>query len=175
MKKPVPYSRFAILCILLIILGVLIILQTKTLREEPGKVIVPEKKEAFSIFIPGNSGKLAKKTFEINVSMPEREKAELIIKTLKKEKAVPEKLSLNEFIIDTDGIIYLNLSQDIKNGMMSTRNEIHVIYGIVNSFLSCFKDAKKVQLLVNGQALYTIGGQLYTYMPIEFNNQLLED
>ena len=149
-------------------------MQIKTLKVEPGKVITPEKKETTFIYIPGDTGKLVKKSIEIKVSLPEREKAELIMSSLKKEKAVPEKLSLHEFIIDTDGTMFLNLSHDINNDTVNTNN-INVIYGIVNSFLSCFKDAKRVQILVNGQALYTIGGQLYTYTPIEFNNQLLED
>jgi len=46
---------------------------------------------------------------------------------------------------------------------------------MVNSFLLSLKDAKKVQILVEGQPIYTLNGTVYTYKPIEFNKYVMED
>ncbi len=50
-----------------------------------------------------------------------------------------------------------------------------VVYSLVNSFATSFKDVRKVQLLVEGEPIYTIAGLVYTYMPLEFNRELMED
>ena len=48
-------------------------------------------------------------------------------------------------------------------------------YGIVNSFIESFHNVKKVQMLVEGQPVYTRSGVLYLFSPLEFNKELLED
>ena len=71
--------------------------------------------------------------------------------------------------------MYLNLSHDIKDEEMGTIEEITIVYSIVNSFLSNFKSAKKIQLLIEGQVFHTLNGLLYTYNPLEFNTNLVEE
>jgi hypothetical protein len=175
MNGRLPYGKLVILCILLAVLGVIILAQWNSQNVEPQKPVVVQEKATLSLFVPAAPEKLAKKIVDIRGPVSDREKADLIVKELKREKAVPEKLSLYDFAADAEGTIYLNLSQEIKSEKMGSMREITVVYSIINSFLSNFKDTKKVQLLMEGQGLYTISGTLFTYLPIEFNNQLMED
>ncbi len=137
-------------------------------------VAIPQK-ESLTVFIPAAGGRLTKKMVELKNGLSEKDKAAIIVAELKKEKAVPENLSLHESATDAEGIMYLNFSQELKSAKANPLNEITTVYSLVNSFLSNFAEAKSVQILVEGQALYTINGLLYTYAPIEFNNQLVEE
>ena len=118
---------------------------------------------------------LKKKTVEIGNDVPEKARAEIILAELKKEKAVRETLAIRDVATDSEGIMYLNLSHDIKTDEMGTPEEITTLYSIVNSFLSNFKNSKRIQFLIEGQALHTLNGLVYTYDPIEFNNNLVEE
>jgi len=82
---------------------------------------------------------------------------------------------LNDLVIDSDGILYLNFSKDILEKQTTAMMEIMKTFSIVNSFLGTFRNANKVQLLVEGQPVYTLNGTVYTYKPLEFNQDLLED
>jgi hypothetical protein len=175
MNPRLPYGKLIILVVLLAVLGALVLVQWNMRTAEPGKPVVVQEKATLSIFVPDLQGKLIRKTVEIKGPLPDREKADFIFRELKGEKVVPEKLSLYEFAADSEGTIYLNLSQDIKSEKIRPTKEIGLVFSIVNSFLSTFKDAKKVQLLVEGEGIYTTGGLLFTYLPLEFNNQLTED
>jgi hypothetical protein len=177
LNKPISARMLITIFILLALLIVLIIIiHKKILRNlEPQGYIISIKKDTMSIFIPTSQEKLGKKTLEIKGGLSEREKADIIIKELKKEKCVSDKLMLHELAIDQDGIMYLNFSKEILDTKTRGVSEITMVYTIVNSFLSNFGNAKKVQLLIEGQPVYTINGLIYTYMPIEFNQTLLED
>ena len=50
-----------------------------------------------------------------------------------------------------------------------------MIYSLVNSFIESFRDAKRVQLLVEGQPVYTRSGLLYVFEPLQFNKDVLEE
>ena len=76
---------------------------------------------------------------------------------------------------NTEATIYLNLSRDVLGDKTSPAKEITKVYSMVNSFLLSLKDAKKVQILVEGQPVYTLNGTVYIYKPIEFNKYVMED
>ena len=175
MRRPVPYRKLIILFILLAIFCGLLISQVILRKGTPGKPVAASKNEALIIFLPGSEGKLKKKNVEIKEDIPDKEKADMIMRELRKGNAVPENLSVYNIAIDTDGVMYLNLSHGIKVENGDPKAEIALVYAIVDSFLSNFRGAKGVQLLVEGEALHTINGLLYTYMPMEFNNQIVED
>ena len=127
------------------------------------------------MYVSETEGMLKKKSVELKNNLPPRAKADLILSELKKEQAVPEKLTLHEMAVDEEGVIYLNFSQDLKAEKASPLSEIATVYSIVNSFLANFKGSKSVQLLVEGEPVYTVSGLLYTYEPLEFNNQIVEE
>jgi hypothetical protein len=67
------------------------------------------------------------------------------------------------------------LSREFVEDRPKSPNEIAMVYSLVNSLVSGFKNSKRVQLLVEGRALPTVDGTVYTYLPLEFNNDLVEE
>ena len=175
-KKP-SGKRLIILLILLAVFVVIMIFSKhiRLWQRESFIDIIPFEKSEIIICFSKNTEKLEKKILEVKKGVPEKERAHIIIRELKKEKNIPEKTSLYEFASDGDGTIYLNLSKDILEEKADPSQEITTIYSIVNSFLLSFKDSKKVQLLVEGQPVYTINGTVYIYKPIEYNEYVMED
>ncbi len=126
------------------------------------------------VFVPGNQGKLVKKTVEVQKQLPDKAKADAIIRELKEGRSVPDRLRLYEMAVGEDGVLYLNLSKEFFDPGSPAR-EVAMVYSIVDSFLASFPKAKRVQLLVEGAPVYTRSGFLYILEPLEFNKELLED
>jgi len=137
--------------------------------------ITPFEKSEIIVCFSKNMHKLEQKTLEAKKGIPDKEKARIIIRELKKEGAIPENTVLHDFMPDTEGTLYLNLSKNISEDKQDSAKEIMTVYSIVNSFLLTFKDARKVQLLIEGQPVYTLNGTIYTYKPFEFNKHIMED
>jgi hypothetical protein len=142
---------------------------------QPNAAITFLPRDKVFVYSPLKEGKLGKKVIHTRTGTPDREKADTIIQVLKRDGCLPENVALYEFVIDGNGTMYLNFSKDLRHTRLSTIQEIHTTYGIVNSFLGTFTDATRVQILVEGEPVYTLNGLIYTYNPIEFNKQLLED
>jgi hypothetical protein len=176
MKIPLTYRHYIILSglVVVVLAGLFVAQKAMRGREAPGLPAAP-KKETVTIFLPAREGHLVRKTTDTKESIPAREKADVIMRELRMGNAVPDKLTLHEFSLSGDGVLYLNLSQDIKSEKMNAASEITTVYAIIDSFLANFREARSVQILVDGQALHTINGVLYTYAPMELNNQLTEE
>jgi len=71
-------------------------------------------------------------------------------------------------------VLYLNVSKEFLDRSTPER-EITMTYGLVNSFIETFRDAKSVQLLVEGEPVYTRSGLLYIFEPLQFNKDTLEE
>jgi hypothetical protein len=136
---------------------------------------VTAQKETIRLFSPLSKIKLGGRVLEIRSDMPDKEKADLILRELKKDKAISPAVQLRDVAIGVDGVLYLNLSRNLTEAHPGAPSEIIVVYSLVNSFASSFKDVRKVQLLLDGEPAYTIGGVVYTYLPLEFNKDLMED
>ncbi len=137
--------------------------------------LVPFEKSEIFICYSKNTGRLEKKTLEVKKGVPDTERANIIIRELKKEKNIPEKALLYDFATSADETIYLNLSRDIIDEKPDPSREIIMVYSLVNSFLVNFKDSRRIHLLVEGKPVYTINGTVYTYKPLEFNNYIMEE
>jgi hypothetical protein len=148
-------------------------LNADTSPQQKGSVAVA--KEALHVFFPLNKIKLGRRVIEIRSDTPDRERADLILKELKKAKSINPGVQLREVATGIDGVLYLNLSKNLTETLPGAPPEIIMVYALVNSFATSFKDVRKVQLLVEGEPVYTIGGLLYTYLPLEFNKDLMED
>ena len=173
--NPKRNKRLIILFALILVLVIVLMYNRDMRRIETAKRVVPEEKNEVTIFFPANQQRLTQKFAEIKKGLGEQERAEAIIKELKKEKVVGTNLVLQDFMTDSDGIVYINMSHDIIEEKKSSFEEILMVHAITNSFLANYKDTKKVQLLVEGRPVYTINGVVYTYKPIEFNKELLEE
>ncbi|HOE18156.1 MAG TPA: GerMN domain-containing protein [Syntrophorhabdaceae bacterium] len=172
-QKPVR-TVFIILLATVVTIAVLITGYRMKVAMEPQVPLAVSDTQIVSIFFPSQD-KVIEKRLDVRSNISNQEKAEMIINKLKQEKYLPQGLMLYEAATDTDGIMYVNVSRDLVDSRPSTMKEILTVYSIVHSFLATFKEAQKILLLVDGQPLYTVGGTLYTYKPIEFNPDLLED
>jgi len=148
-------------------------LQATTDQQQRGTVTA--QKEALHVFFPLGKTKLVRRVLELRADVPDREKADLLLKELKKEKAINPGVQLRDVAVGIDSVLYLNLSKNLTEGQPTGAPEIVMVYAIVNSFVTSFKDVRKVQFLVDGEAPFTVGGLVYTYLPLEFNRDLMED
>ncbi len=141
-------------------------------QELPVPVI---RKETITLYIPSGQNKLIEKKIDMTGSFSDKAKGDLIIKKLKELKIIPEEVVLNDIAVDYESTLYLNFSNIVSEKPMSAMAEILKTFSIVNSFLGTFKNTNKVQLLADGQPVYTLNGAVYVYKPLEFNKDLLED
>ncbi len=142
---------------------------------KPPQTVVVEETSELKIYYPSPPAKLGVKGVPVKNTLTDREKADAIISGLRDGKTIPETLALIDFGTDTDGTLILNFTPDIALMKLDPLREIQTVYAIVNSFLANFAKARNVQLLSAGQAFSTINGTVYTYKPMEFNSQILED
>ncbi|MGD0235428.1 MAG: GerMN domain-containing protein [Syntrophorhabdales bacterium] len=136
---------------------------------------ITAQKETIRLFSPVSKIKLANRMVEVRSDITDKEKADLILRELKKDKVISPGVQLRDVAVGLDGVLYLNLSKNLAEVHPGAPPEIVVVYSLVNSFASSFKDVNKVQLLLDGAPVYTIGGVVYTYLPLEFNKDLMED
>ncbi|HOP86407.1 MAG TPA: GerMN domain-containing protein [Syntrophorhabdaceae bacterium] len=176
-KKKKQKKRIIFLLIAIILVGFAIFIRHNQFFNN--NVIVQNKdveaKEELVIFHPDEGLKLAKTTLKLQKGIQEKNRIDLALKTLKELKAIPEGLTLYEFALDERSIIYANFSKHLVEETKEPEKEITVIFSLVNTFLANIPDAKAVQLLIEGQPVYTLNGIIYTYNPIFYNENLLED
>lgn len=145
-------------------------------RPEPMKGTPSVAMDSLYIFIPKDGIKLVQNALEVKSGISEKQKADEIMNELKKQKCVPEKLTLYDFAADDDGVMYLNFSNELLNDKSAgSSREITMVYAITNTFISNFRNINKIQLLVEGHPAETINGVMYIYKPIDFKKDLMED
>jgi hypothetical protein len=130
--------------------------------------------EPISVFFPGENGRLERKIIGAQRQLSERAKADALVRALKESRCIPDRLRLYELAIGQNGVLYLNVSKEFLDRSTPER-EITMTYGLVNSFIETFRDAKSVQLLVEGEPVYTRSGLLYIFEPLQFNKDTLEE
>lgn len=138
------------------------------------KGVAASGKDAVSVFFPDEEGKLQRKMVEVQKELPDKVKGDLLFRELKQERCIPDRLKLYEVAFGENGVLYLNVSREFAEPSTTTK-EMTMTYGIVNSFIESFKNVKSVQLLVEGQPVYTKSGLLYLYAPLQFNREMLEE
>lgn len=174
--KRINYKRLAIICLPLVIITALFVYYFQYMAEtQPKKQVVKTEKNTVSLLFPGKDGRFFEKAIEIDNTATLKDKGATIISELKKARLVSEGLLLQELVIDNEGVIYLNFTKEILQGVADKNDDIGTVYAIVNSFLASFRFTKKVQLLVDWKPVYTLRGTVYTYLPIEFNKHVMED
>ncbi len=136
--------------------------------------VVTPQEDVVTVFFPNEQGKLEKKVVEVQKQLPDKARGEILFRELKQARCIPDRLKLYELALGEDGVLYLNISKEFTE-RSGTAREMTMTYGIVNSFIESFKNVKSVQLLVEGQPVYTRNGILYLYAPLQFNKDLMED
>lgn len=174
--KPTLYRTFVLLLILVVCasaaLGALLYK-----RQHAGRAVergATADREQVSIFYPDEEGRLKRKVVDVQRQVSDKGRGETVLRELKEARSVPDRLKLHELALGKDGVLYLNLSGEFMD-RNSPEREITVTYSIVNSFIESFRGAKSVQILVEGQPVYTRSGVLYVLEPLNFNRELLEE
>jgi hypothetical protein len=175
-KKPARYRTFVLLLILVVCAsaaaGALVYK-----RQYSGRAIERGEatdKEQVSVFYPDEEGRLRRKVVDVQRQVSDKARGETVLRELKEARSVPDRLKLYELALGKDGVLYLNLSGEFID-KSSPEREITMTYSIVNSFIESFRGAKSVQILVEGQPVYTRSGVLYVLEPLNFNRELLEE
>ncbi len=132
------------------------------------------EKETISVFFSDERGKLGRKTVEVHKQLTDRARADILFRELKEARSIPDRLRLYELAVGQDGVLYLNVSKEFIDPSSPAR-EVPMVYSIVNSFAASFPGARSVQLLVEGEPVYTRSGLLYILKPLQPHNELLED
>ena len=127
-----------------------------------------------SVFFPDDQGKLVRKMVDVRKKLSDKARADTLLSELKDAGTVPDLLRLYEVALGKDGVLYLNLSKEFIDRDTPER-EITMTYGLVDSFIESFPGAQSVQILVEGQPVYTRSGVLYILEPLRFNRELLEE
>ncbi len=134
----------------------------------------PGQKEVISVFFPDEQGKLERKAVEVRKQLSDRARADILFRELKEARSIPDRLRLYELAMGEDGVLYLNVSKELLDPGSPAR-EVAMVYSIVNSFAASFPLVRSVQLLVEGEPVYTRSGFLYILKPLQSNKELLED
>jgi len=161
-----------VVCLAIIVVSVQIYRYIKTTQTT--HYIPATEQMTLTLCVPEYYGKLTQRVVPVQRYGTERQKADILIEQLKKGGYLPEKLVLLDFAIDDNGVLYMNFTKDITGVSIGTR-DVMTAYTLINSFLLNFKNARTVFLLADGQPLHTLGGIVYTYIPLGFNQGLLED
>jgi hypothetical protein len=126
------------------------------------------------VFTPNEQGALERRVVEVQKQLPDKLRGETIFRALKDGRCIPDRLRLYDLAVGLDGVLYLNISKEfIDRG--TPEREITMTYGLVNSFIESFRGARSVQLLIEGEPIYTRSGILYVFKPLQFNKDLLEE
>ena len=76
--------------------------------------------------------------------------------------------------VDESGIAYISLSEQVVSGAPGGSSwELSAVYSIVNSLVRSLPEVKRVQLLVEGQEVESIGGHLDATRPFSFSESVL--
>ncbi len=132
------------------------------------------EKEVISVFFPDEQGKLERKAVEVGKQLSDKARAGILFRELKEARSIPDRLRFYDVAVGAEGVLYLNVSKEFIDPGSPAR-EVAMVYSIVNSFAASFPKVNRVQLLVEGEAIYTRSGLLYTLKPLEYNKELLED
>jgi hypothetical protein len=135
---------------------------------------VESERGTISVFFPDAGGRLAKKTVEVQKQLPDRARADILFRELKEARSIPDRLRLYELAEGENGVLYLNVSKEFLDPESPAR-EVSMVYAIVNSYVASFPHVERVQVLVEGQPVYTRSGLLYIFEPLRPSKELLED
>lgn len=145
------------------------------------KTAQPEvKKISFTVYRPAADGSeklLAEKiTMDDNgKSLPENALIALIERKpadKKMEDIVPENTRVLSLVLDKNGTAYADFSKEIVKHGQGSYNEF-ILTGAIANTLTEFPEIKRVQILVEGKKVTTLGGHIDVEDPLERNKTLL--
>ncbi|PWT90077.1 MAG: hypothetical protein C5B54_07805 [Acidobacteria bacterium] len=83
------------------------------------------------------------------------------------QSTIPDKTQLKDLFITKDGVAYADFSQELAGGMPGgSTAEMNTVFSIVNTLTLNFPQIKRVQILVNDQAVETLSGHVDLSHPL---------
>jgi hypothetical protein len=178
-EKKKTRKFFIIVFIIVIILagGYLAYLSKDLWLAKPQITPTVTPQDILTVYYPAGQDKhkLLEKKINAPLNINDKEKGDLIMGALKGLNALPQTASLKDLAIDSSGVIYLNFSKGVLDEKSNAMTEILKTFSLVNSFLANLHNTSKVQFLVEGSPIRTPGGAVYSYKPLDFNEDLLEE
>jgi hypothetical protein len=168
-------ARIALLAALLCVLGAVLWLYRRDWFPDTPPPPRAVEKDVLTVFLPTAEGRLVRRSVEAQRGLTDRQKAQEILGELQRNGVLSDKTALLDVIAATDGTIYVNLSKSLVEERLPPLREVAAVYAMVNSFLSTLREGRKVHFLVDGKAVYTLFGTVYTYEALEFNKYLTEE
>ncbi len=172
---PNTKARIALLAALLCVLGAVLWLFRREWFPEAPQPRQEIQKDLLTVFVPAPTGRLEKRAIETAKNLSDAQKTQETLRELVRQGVLADKTALLDLIAGADGTVYVSLSREILERTVPPMEEAAMVYAIVNSLLSNLRDARRIHLLIDGKAVYTLHGTVYTYDALEFNKDLLEE
>ncbi len=120
------------------------------------------------LYVLASSGReLATETEEILYSASLQQQAKEVVRLLlRRSGAIPRGVSLRELFITSQGVAYLDLSQElVSNHPGGSSAEELTVFSLSQTLIANFPAVKTVRILVEGREIQTIAGHLDLTIP----------
>jgi spore germination protein GerM len=120
------------------------------------------------LYVLANSGvELATENQEIAfASSPQEQATEVVRLLLRRSAAIPRGVVLRELFITSQGVCYLDLSQElVSNHPGGSSAEELTVFSLTSTLIANFPAVKTVKILVEGREIQTIAGHLDLTIP----------
>jgi len=120
------------------------------------------------LYVLGRSGReLATETEEIPYSPSLQQRAKEVIRLLlRRSGAIPRGVQLRELFITSQGVAYLDLSQElVSNHPGGSSAEELTVFSLSQTLIANFPSVKTAKILVEGREIQTLAGHLDLTVP----------
>jgi hypothetical protein len=176
MKRKRGTRKWIIVTIVILVVLVSAAVITWRMRPQPQPSLEKAvESDVLTVYMPTPSGRLEKGLLQVKKGTTGKGVVDAVLSELIKIGAVQAGVTVQDCAMDTSGVMYLSLSKEILEDRSDSLKEVAGAYAIVNSLIANIRGLSKVQFLVDAKPAYTFEGTLMTYVPLEFNKDLLED
>jgi hypothetical protein len=120
------------------------------------------------LYVLGSSGReLATETDEVPYSPSLQQQAKEVIRLLlRRSGAIPRGVQLRELFITSQGVAYLDLSQEVvSNHPGGSSAEELTVFSLTQTLIANFPSVKTAKILVEGREIQTLAGHLDLTIP----------
>lgn len=120
------------------------------------------------LYVLGSSGReLATETEEVPYSPSLQQQAKEVVRLLlRRSSAIPRGVQLRELFITSQGVAYLDLSQEVvSNHPGGSSAEELTVFSLSQTLIANFPSVKTVKILVEGREVQTLAGHLDLTIP----------
>jgi hypothetical protein len=133
-----------------------------------GEAPVASGRLQVKLYVLGSSGReLATETEEIPYSPSLQQQAKEVIRLLlRRSGAIPRGVQLRELFITSQGVAYLDLSQEVvSNHPGGSSAEELTVFSLTQTLIANFPSVKTAKILVEGREIQTLAGHLDLTIP----------